>query len=267
MCRLFLCVLLSVVALTCHANSFETILDQEEYAEVYQLLMENYDQSQAIYQQVQPYIKFQHQRYLDIGAGDGKLTARMAPHFSAVTVLEPNKNFHKYYPPGEYTILLNPFQLEKFDDQYDFIMLSRVLYHVERSQWPALIEKLVDLKTNQDARAAIIMESASGQLHDLKQVNPQGSINSEPLFGILDTLNINYQQTRTTQTLVLDNFNDMYKVMRFFILENNFDADEYHALPAGRKVELNKAILEKTHSLLQEDGLFKVSWDQDVFIF
>lgn len=88
--------------------------------------------------------------WVDLGAGNGRLTLRLAAGFTRRIVVEPDPIL---YSMARYAVLSRfpgsvvlrdelPAVLERVRDGCDVILLSHVFYHLEKDDWQGLITRL-----------------------------------------------------------------------------------------------------------------------------
>ena len=85
---------------------------------------------------------------LDIGAGPGQITHKLARHFHAIQVMEPNPSpdylasYARADPP--FSVHPSPTLEEAAitPNAYDLILCSHVMYHVDPSKWSECLRKL-----------------------------------------------------------------------------------------------------------------------------
>lgn len=111
---------------------------------------------------------FRTNSFLDIGIGNGELTRYFAPFFSRVTIVDQNKEILNNF-------VLNDKKIERINDsvqnyssplyngdKYNFILLSHVLYYIEKSQREKLIKSLYELLSD-DGILVVIYNSGGSR--------------------------------------------------------------------------------------------------------
>ena len=104
--------------------------------------------------------------FLDVGAGDGDLTFRLAKNFKRVTVVEPNKNVRRTFEKKGAEFIEGYFeQADLGDRKFDFILCSHVFWLVRREKQPDFIRKMYK-HLAPSGKLSIIMVSPLGQSHE-----------------------------------------------------------------------------------------------------
>jgi ubiquinone/menaquinone biosynthesis C-methylase UbiE len=104
--------------------------------------------------------------FLDVGAGDGDLTFRLAKFFGRTCVVEPNKKVRGIFEQRGAEFLEGYFEkIDLGERKFDFILCSHVFWLVRRENQPEFIRKMY-WHLNPGGKLAIIMVSPLGQSHD-----------------------------------------------------------------------------------------------------
>jgi hypothetical protein len=179
---------------------------------------------------------------LDIGAGTGRLTKRVAKHVTGnIVALEPNKS---YIGDTQGLHIVHQRFLEwQQQTKYDLILCSHVLYHVPRSKWPAFLNKLLSLKSaNAEARAVIVMVAPRGPFHELQSfINPDYQ-NSERVLDVLKCQTQEIEIVPISTSFSTPSRDDFAMLVRMFALDNSFSKVAFKALPVQRQSEIETAI-------------------------
>ena len=83
--------------------------------------------------------------FIDAGAGNGQITARLAPRFQKTIAIEPNPTFREALQkscPGV-ELLPVPIDQARPNSQADFVLCSHVFYHIDRADWAETLRHLV----------------------------------------------------------------------------------------------------------------------------
>ena len=104
------------------------------------------------------------QRFLDIGAGGGHLTAPVAQQFEQTTIVEPNQKqadmFCRRHP--DFRIHNTSWtDVDLDDERFDLILCSHVLYYIPEGAWLATIEKMYR-HLSDDGCIIIVVQSPLG---------------------------------------------------------------------------------------------------------
>lgn len=74
---------------------------------------------------------------LDVGAGPGTVARRLAPHFGAITLLEPNREQLGAFQLEGARIVHTTLEGHDSPERYDVVLCSHVMYHVPLDDWEA----------------------------------------------------------------------------------------------------------------------------------
>jgi SAM-dependent methyltransferase len=75
--------------------------------------------------------------FIDAGAGNGQITARLAHRFQKTIAIEPNSTFREALQkscPGV-EVLPVPIDQARLNSLADFVLCSHVFYHIDRTHW------------------------------------------------------------------------------------------------------------------------------------
>jgi len=216
---------------------------EDYYANVYQHFIEHSTHvdivTTVIKTQVWPLLR-STRSYLDIGAGPAHITKLLAPHFTRISIVEPNVEFYKalYEQHLERDVTLSqvPFQEFQSKDPFDFVLCSHMLYHLPQAEWESLLAKIHNL-LEPHGIAVIILAAKRGGFHGLcQQLNPEYS-NSEKVCQILNKLQIKYQVIPISTKFVSNEEKKFNYLVKLFALDDCFLPDQYEALPKQKKIK------------------------------
>jgi len=82
---------------------------------------------------------------IDAGAGTGKVTAWLTPHFSQTVAIEPNPHLREELQQNcpDATILPEPILEARPGVQADFVLTSHVFYYIPDEEWLPTLDRLV----------------------------------------------------------------------------------------------------------------------------
>ncbi|MGK5640703.1 class I SAM-dependent methyltransferase [Streptomyces sp. URMC 126] len=84
--------------------------------------------------------------FLDVGAGDGRTTARLAPYFERTVAVEPSAAMREALLracPGA-TVVAEPVERAEPGVRADLVLLSHVLYYLPEEEWPDVLDRVFD---------------------------------------------------------------------------------------------------------------------------
>ena len=75
--------------------------------------------------------------FIDAGAGNGQITARLAPRFQKTIAIEPNPSFREALQKSCPGVELLPVPIAQAwpNLQADFVLCSHVFYHIDQAHW------------------------------------------------------------------------------------------------------------------------------------
>lgn len=117
--------------------------------------------------------------FVDAGAGDGKITARLAARFARTIAIEPNpwlrETLARAFKPD--ALLPQGILEAEPGDPADLVLCSHVLYHVPEDQWPECMRRMASWLTGEGTLAVVLenprndvmrmMDHFSGRRFDL----------------------------------------------------------------------------------------------------
>ena len=108
--------------------------------------------------------------FLDAGAGDGTLTARIAPFFGRCVALEPDATRKQALLGLPCRARVEACTIEDYEppagEAYDLVHSSHVLYYVPRDRWAAACLRMASWLAPGGV-LAIVLQSRDGQFQDL----------------------------------------------------------------------------------------------------
>ncbi len=106
-------------------------------------------------------------RFLDVGAGDGYLTERIAMNADETVAVEPDHRCHAKLARRSIrnlTIIEEPIEDCAFGGiSFDLILLSHSIYHIQR--WPQIRCKMRDLLSDR-GRILVLTQTGMGSFHE-----------------------------------------------------------------------------------------------------
>ncbi|HAF95741.1 MAG: hypothetical protein A2X34_10540 [Elusimicrobia bacterium GWC2_51_8] len=162
-----------------------------------------------------------HDSFLDIGAGDGDLTFRLAKFFKKTAVVEPNKQVKNIFESKGIEFINGYFETVAFGKQnFDFILCSHVFWLVKREKQAGFIKKIYShLAPN--GKMAIIMVSPFGQSHDFYKKFFFGySTTTHDILKDLHDMGISAEVVPISFNFKTKSFNDFFNICKLFTLES-----------------------------------------------
>ncbi len=204
------------------------------------------------------------EEFLDIGPGPATTTARLSNFFTSTTVVEPNRAFASIYEKKGYINHTGNFQDIALDSKYDVVLCSHVLYHVPRAQWVPFLEKL-NGSICLGGKGLVLMVAPKGKWHELRSsLNPDYA-NSDGVERALKELHISYELVPVQSVFKVQNYEDFRALVRLFTLDDCYLPEEYFALSARDREEIEQKIDEYVVTCRQSDGSYEF-YDEDVYI-
>lgn len=179
----------------------------------------------------------QCRHFIDVGTGRGNLAKSLSNHFDVTTIVEPNQLYHdevlawarqndrEFY--GKNTDWLNA---NIAGIQADLVLMSHVLYYVDKQDWSTFIRKAYDA-LNPGGQLVFILNSLENSVTYLyKQFMPKDEwlaiASSE---GIHQTLQANdYANVTVSEyysNITTDTLSEMYELIDFLLLHRVDFAD------------------------------------------
>lgn len=202
---------------------------------------------------------------LDVGAGSGKVAERLAPHFSSLTLLEPNQNQIAGFKHEKAKILLEPLEHYHSPERYELVVCSHVLYHVPLSEWGAFIDRLLSF-VRPGGACVIVMAAARGPTYELCRDFSETMLFGEQLPTTMRHKRLPHEVLPTMSGFVARTFEEMYTLCRFFVLEGCFTAEQLAALSENEVRTLDARIRVHAERCRGEDGVYRLEQDEDLIL-
>lgn len=232
-----------------------TIHTPQQYAEIYQIL-QKHDNSRQIVDYIKQAIlpEITPNAYLDIGAGEGKITRNLLQFFDQTTAVEPNPEYTNYLQklPG-LKVIDTLFQQVEMRDNFDFILCSHVMYHVAQDEWECFILKAYhQLKTG--GKLMFVLPSDKGtHYRKCVQYNPN-YLCYRLLTSIADRHRIPYNVHIDNARYTTKSLDEMYRICRFSILEDSFTLMRYQQLFNNGIGQFDKDVMDYAKTKQTNDG-------------
>ena len=208
-----------------------TIHTAEEYANIYKILQKHDNSKQIIdhiIKEILPKIDCNH--FLDIGAGEGKITKEINQHFNNSLAIEPNPTYaHRLKAIDDLTVINQTFQETKLTEQHSFILCSHVLYHVDEKDWESFALSAYKALTPGGILMFVVPSNKGEHYKECISYNSQYKC-YKILKAIADKHKINYTVDVTDAFYNTATLDEMYQICRFSILEDSFTYEMYQDL-------------------------------------
>lgn len=213
----------------------------------------------VLFTKVLPKIKYTN-NFLDIGVGNGDLTKFFGQYFSKISVLDPSKDALSNVPNflgsnNASVIKINDYILNYpstiFNEKYDFILLSHVLYYIPDTERLGLIKNLYNLLS--DHGSLVTIYNSGGERYTLcKNFNP------------------NFSDFNNFSSEIMSNFNSSVYEIEEFLATDSIE-NMMHIMGVSLNDAGATAPREELHSYLEkynlyEENKFQVSMVQNIII-
>jgi cyclopropane fatty-acyl-phospholipid synthase-like methyltransferase len=141
---------------------------QEKYKSNFLLIDKYSNEKEAIIQEAVDFFKPRREHvFLDVGAGDGKITRQIGKKARKTMAVETNRKFVgelKKIPRTK--VYVKKFESFLPDEKFDLILASHVLYYFSKKNRFQFVEKMYDL-LNDYGKLCIIFHANSGFMHKM----------------------------------------------------------------------------------------------------
>lgn len=243
-------------------------MSPQDYATAFRLLAttarHHENIGRVVHERIVPRLP-QRPSLLDVGAGPGTVARRLAPYFSSLTLLEPNKEqLAGFELPGA-EILHDTLEGFRSEGTYDLVLCSHMLYHVPIPEWGGSVDRLLAL-VEPEGFCVVVLGAAHGQNYELHRDFTQTVITSEQLLAELKRKQLPHEVVRVTNGFFASSFEEMYTLCRFFVLEDCCTAEQLAALSDEETRQLDAKIRLHTERCQGADGVYRLEQDEDIVI-
>ncbi|MBK2126273.1 class I SAM-dependent methyltransferase [Fangia hongkongensis] len=234
------------------------VLSDQDYAGIYKIIDNNRNHERVV-----RYIKdnvlsdlSNNTAYLDIGAGDGKITCQIAPYFKEIMAIEPNPVFFEgLRGTKDAKCIEADFLQVTLTGKYDFILCSHVLYHVDPKDWTRFVDKAyAHLNTN--GKMLFILGGDRGDNFEQYKKHNDNYASSAILREILTQKGMAFSEEIIEDSYQTDSFRDMLSLSKFCILENCFNQYAEKTIDSFGVEKAEALCLEYAKSKKINDGLY-----------
>lgn len=123
------------------------VSDTPEYHQVFAKFLAHTDQKTNAFDWIRGEVERLPVRrtLIDVGAGNGELTARLMPSFERVIAIEPNPSLgaelRAVCPTAD--VISTPFMDAIIPAKANFILCSHVFYYIPRGEWEVCLQRLL----------------------------------------------------------------------------------------------------------------------------
>lgn len=153
---------------------------KEEYKSNFSIIDQYSNEKKITIKEVLKFFKpSKNNNFLDIGAGDGKMTSQISKKVRSTTVLEINSKFFIQLKKIPNIILLKKnFKTFSNQEKFDLILASQVLYYFPKNEKIKIIEKMYKLLKDH-GKLCIVVFTNSGFMHEMvNNFYPKNQISS-----------------------------------------------------------------------------------------
>ncbi len=200
--------------------------------------------------------------FLDIGPGPGNITKLIAGFFKNTTIVEPNKYFLKNYKLNSYIKYCDKYQKICLSNNFDFILCSHVLYHIDKSERSDFFKKIFH-NLAPGGIAIIIHVAPSGEWHKLRYEINKNYISSFSILKELEKLTI-FPKVTTIKSFFKDyNIDSFKKLVYLFTIDDCFSPVEYVKLNRTERLEIRIKIERFIDNCKKPDGSYVLCSEDD----
>ncbi|MBZ4333407.1 bifunctional 2-polyprenyl-6-hydroxyphenol methylase/3-demethylubiquinol 3-O-methyltransferase UbiG [Corallococcus sp. AS-1-12] len=207
----------------------------------------------------------EHPTLLDVGAGAGKVSERLAPLFDSLTLLEPHPEQSAGFHHEKATVIPVPLERYASNDRYDLVVCSHVLYHVPVSEWGGFIDRLLGF-VRPGGSCLLVMAAARGPTHAMCREFCDTLHFSEDVAAEVRRKQLPHEAIATMSGFAAKTFEEMYTLCRFLVLEGCYTAAQLAALTPDEAERLDARIRAHAERCQQPDGTYRLEQDEDVIL-
>lgn len=215
-------------------------------------------------------IPFLHKKntLLDIGAGPGNTTKQIAKSFKEITTVDPIPDYAASFNELGFRTYINNFEELKIGEQFNFILCSHVLYHIEQDKWNTFLNKFYQT-IEDEGKGMLVLLAPKGKWYDFEvSLNPNKSIpNSDLILKNLNNMDIPYEITSMPCSFKTKDYNSFRNLVQLFTIGNCFPTDEFNHFSSEKKQLIAKAIdtfIER--ECKRGDGSYELCWEDSYVI-
>lgn len=204
----------------------------------------------------------QRRRFLDVGAGAGGITKILQNEFEETFAVEINPELKGIYSQSNITLYDCDFMQAKIDGQFDLVLCSHVMYHMNKNEMSLFIDKLLSL-VSPGGYCFIALMAPRGQNHRFhNEFNPD-YVNSNQIIELLNDRQRSHERIEAQNSFKANDISSMRNLLRFFAVEDcqtkstkNFNDDEIKQMESKVEQQAEECKTDKDFVLQQEEDYF-----------
>ncbi|KTD72764.1 class I SAM-dependent methyltransferase [Legionella tucsonensis] len=174
--------------------------------------------TETIKNKILPKLSHRH-RLLDVGAGAGNITKILQSEFDEAVAVEINPELKNAYHQTNIKLYNSDFMNVVLEGKFDLVICSHVMYHLNKSEMSAFIDKLLSL-VNPGGYCFIALMAPRGQNHKFHEAFNPDYINSKLIITILNERQITYDRIEVQNSFTTNNSRSMCNLLKFFAIED-----------------------------------------------
>lgn len=228
---------------------------------------------------------------LDVGAGSGAVSRRLAPHFSHVTLVEQNAdqiaaNRAELLDLGA-TIFDGSFADFSTPEKFDVVLCSHVFYHVPRPAWSAFVDRLLGfVRPGGFCVVVLVGGPTDGAGHSLAALPPErrslplrhtthdamrrdfsdDAVNTEMFAAELAKKDVPFQIVSTINTWDARTAEEMYSICRFVVYEDCLTPEQLADMTGQQAQALDLKIRKHAEACPRADGMYHLEMEDGIVI-
>ncbi|HZI12718.1 MAG TPA: class I SAM-dependent methyltransferase [Myxococcus sp.] len=243
-------------------------MSPQDYATAFRLLAmtarHHENIGQVVEQRVLPRLP-ERRSLLDVGSGPGIVSRRLAPHFSSLTLLEPNKEQLEGFDLPGARLINGTLESYSTSAQYDVVLCSHVLYHMPVARWGESVDRLLSL-TRPGGFAIVVLGSLGGHNYELHRDFTDNVITSSNLIEQLRAKGLQHETVPTLNSFSATTFDEMYTLCCFFVLEDCYTREQLAAMSGDEVARLDELICKHVEQCREADGVYRLTQGDDVIL-
>lgn len=228
---------------------------------------------------------------LDVGAGSGVVSKRLAPYFSQLTLVEQNPDqiaaSRSELSELGATIFDGGFADFSSAEKYDVVICSHVFYHVPRADWGTFIDRLLGFVRPGGVCVVVLVGGPTdGAGHTIASLPPeQGSlpirwtthdamrkdfsddaVNTEMFVTELATKEVPFEVVSTINTWDARTVDEMHAICRFVVFEDCLTPEQAASMTEEQATALDARIRAHAQACPYSDGEYHLEMEDGVVI-
>ncbi|MET0133905.1 MAG: class I SAM-dependent methyltransferase [Kibdelosporangium sp.] len=228
---------------------------------------------------------------LDVGAGSGAVSRRLAPHFGHMTLVEQNAD---QIATGQAelddlgaTVFNGAFADFSSADKFDVVLCSHVFYHVPRAEWSDFIDRLLGFVRPGGVCVVVLVGGPTdGAGHPLSALPPEhrpqqlphtthdalrkdfsdDAVNTDMFVAELRSKDVPYELVSTINTWDARTIEEMYAICRFVVFEDCLTPEQVAAMTGEQARALDAKIRGHAAACPYTDEMYHLEMEDGVVI-